>query len=418
MRVSTSFGPESPSREFRAANRLAFEGCDSHMSNRIPPLAQPNARREGTLCIVTPYPPSPTETFIRAHAQRLPIETVLVHSWRPSIGDQTVLPFPRLAFHKLRRTLLRNDLEREKTAAYLKVFQEHNVVAVLAEYGGCGVWCAEACRQAGVPLIVHFHGHDASDREILKMFEDTYAGMFEQAKAVIAVSHAMERQLVSLGSPREKIYYNPCGVDTEEFGGADPANAPPVFISVGSFREKKAPQLTIASFSRVHQIFPRARLRMIGDGVLLNECKNLARELGILDSITFLGVQNHSVVEEEMRQARCFVQHSVVAASGDSEGTPVAVLEAGATGLPVVSTRHAGIPDVVVEGQTGFLVEEHDVEGMAERMLRLAQDPVLAGTMGRNARIHIAANFSMEKSLGRLWAIIESSIKQPPNGVE
>jgi colanic acid/amylovoran biosynthesis glycosyltransferase len=365
-----------------------------------------------SLCIVTPYPPSPTETFIRAHAQRLPATTVIVHSWRPSIGDHTVLSLPRLVYHKLVRTLFRTDLDREKTAAYLKVFREYDVTAVLAEYGGCGVWCAEACRQAGIPLIVHFHGHDASDRDILKMFEDTYAGMFEQAAAVIAVSHAMERQLISLGAPPEKIHYNPCGVDTDQFGGADPAAAGPVFIAVGSFREKKAPHLTIAAFARVLAACPEARLRMIGDGALMDKCVQLVKELGIEHAVTLLGVQNHSVVKEEMSRARCFVQHSVVAESGDSEGTPVAVLEAGAAGLPVVSTIHAGIPDVVVEGATGFLVAEHDVESMAERMLRLARDPALAARMGQQARKHIADNFSMDRSLGRLWAVIDSSIKE------
>ena len=370
------------------------------------------AGSERTLCIVTPYPPSLTETFIRAHAERLPIKTVIVHSWRPSIGDHTVLSLPRLVYHKLVRTLFRNDLEREKTAAYLKVFREYDVVAVLAEYGGCGVWCAEACRQAGVPLIVHFHGHDASDREILKMFEDTYAGMFEQAAAVIAVSHAMEEQLVSLGAPREKIHYNPYGVDIGRFGGADPASSEPVFIAVGSFREKKAPHLTVAAFARVHRACPEARLRMIGEGVLLSKCVDLAKELGISDAVTFLGGQAHPVVEQEMRRARCFVQHSVVAQSGDSEGTPVAVLEAGATGLPVVSTLHAGIPDVVIEGETGFLVAEHDVEGMAERMLRLAQDPALAGRMGAKARKHITENFSMDRRLGQLWSLIDSCTRQ------
>jgi colanic acid/amylovoran biosynthesis glycosyltransferase len=374
------------------------------------------ADKARTLCIVTPYPPSPTETFIRAHAQRLPARTVIVHSWRPSIGEHTVLSYPRLVYHKLERTVLRNDHEREKTAAYLKVFRENEVFAVLAEYGGCGVWCAEACRRAGVPLIVHFHGHDASDREILKMFEDTYAGMFEQADAIIAVSHAMREKLVSLGAPRQKIHYNPCGVDCEKFGGADPDNAPPVFIAVGSFREKKAPHLTIKAFALVHQAYPSTRLRMIGDGALLDECRQLASDLGVTEAITFLGVQNHLVVEAEMRKARCFVQHSVVAASGDSEGTPVAVLEAGATGLPVVSTKHGGIPDVVIEGETGFLVDEHDVSGMAERMLRLAQDPALAGRMGRKAREHIAANFSMDQSLGRLWTIIDTCIKAQRNG--
>jgi glycosyltransferase involved in cell wall biosynthesis len=340
------------------------------------------------------------------------VRTIVVHSWRPSIGDRTVLSLPRLVYHKLIRAVFGTDLERERTAAYLKVFRKHNVIAVLAEYGSCGVWCAEACRQAGIPLIVHFHGYDASHREILAMFEGAYAEMFAKAAAVIAVSHAMERQLISLGAPPDKVLYNPCGVDTKRFVGADPARADPVFIAVGRFGEKKGPHLTIEAFARVHRVYPEARLRMIGEGELLDKCRRLTRRLGIAEAVTFLEGQEHSVVEQEMSRARCFVQHSVVAPSGDSEGTPVAILEAGATGLPVVATRHAGIPDVVVEGQTGFLVAEHDVEGMAKRMLCLAQDPALAKQMGEQAREHIAEHYSMDQSLSRLWGVIDSGIRE------
>jgi glycosyltransferase involved in cell wall biosynthesis len=371
-------------------------------------LAAPKAP---TLCIVTPYPLSPTETFIRAHAERLPARTVIVHSWRPSIGDHRVLTFPSLVLHKLERTIFRTSIEREQTAAYLKVFREYKTEAVLAEYGGCGVWCVEACRRAGVPLIVHFHGHDASDRSILEMYKDTYPDMFQAANAVIAVSRVMREKLISLGAPSKTLHYVPYGVDCARFGGADPGKAPPVFVAVGTFRDKKAPQLTIAAFSRVQQVFPLARLRMIGTGPLLDDCMKLTQELGISEAVTFLGRQTHAVVEQEMKQARCFVQHSVVADSGNSEGTPVAILEAGATGLPVVSTRHGGIPDVVIEGETGLLVDEHDVEAMADRMLRLAQDCSLAAEMGRNARKHIAENFSMERRLGELWTIIQSCIR-------
>src|SRR5438132_3366189 len=120
-----------------------------------------------------------------------------------------------------------------------------------------------------------------------------------------------------------------------------------------------------------------------------------------------------------MRRARCFVQHSIVAPSGDSEGTPVSILEAGATGLPVVSTRHAGIPDVVIEGETGFLVDEGDVHGMAEYMLRMIKEPELAGRMGAVAQKHIQENFSRARSLNRLWSIIESCIEakaESPDG--
>jgi glycosyltransferase involved in cell wall biosynthesis len=111
-----------------------------------------------------------------------------------------------------------------------------------------------------------------------------------------------------------------------------------------------------------------------------------------------------------MRQARVFVQHSVVAADGNREGTPVAIIEAGASGLPVVATRHAGIPDVVVEGSTGFLVDERDVEGMARHMIRLAQDAELAGRLGRAARERVQVHFSTETSIRRLWTIITSCI--------
>jgi colanic acid/amylovoran biosynthesis glycosyltransferase len=89
---------------------------------------------------------------------------------------------------------------------------------------------------------------------------------------------------------------------------------------------------------------------------------------------------------------------------------PVSILEAGASGLPVVSTRHAGIPDAVAEGHTGFLVDEHDVASMASYMLQLAKDPALAGKLGRAARQRIQESFSKDQSLSRLWTIIESSI--------
>ena len=90
------------------------------------------------------------------------------------------------------------------------------------------------------------------------------------------------------------------------------------------------------------------------DGPLMSECRRLAQVLGIEQSVTFLGAQAPAVVREEMRSVRCFVQHSVEAASGDCEGTPVAIIEAGATGLPVVATRHGGIPDVVIEGRVAL----------------------------------------------------------------
>jgi len=385
----------------------------------IDAVVQQNAEllpaQERRICIVVPYEPSISETFIRAHIEKLPARILLVHGWRPSIGSKTVLPVPNIALHKVGRILLGHSLEREITSAYMRAFRSYAPQAVLAEYGTTGVVTAEACKRLDIPLIVHFHGFDAHVRAVLEEHRQTYPQMFKQAAAVIAVSRSMERKLISMGAPAEKVHYNPYGIDCSSFGGAQPGNAPPLFIAVGRFVEKKAPQITLRAFGQVYNKFPGAQLRMVGDGPLLEECKTLASSLGVASAVTFLGAQQHAAVQAEMRGARCFLQHSIEAASGDCEGTPLGILEAGASGLPVVATRHAGIPDVVIEGETGFLVDEQDVDGMAAHMLRLLEEPEMAARMGEAARNHISTNFSQQQSLNRLWKIVESSIESHAN---
>lgn len=366
------------------------------------------AQRDLTrICVVTPYDPAPSETFIRAHVSGLPASALLVHSWRPSIGDRPVLSFPTRIVHKILRMVWHAGIQREATAAYVKAFKGHGAEAVVAEYGPTGTRVVDACRRLGIPLIVHFHGFDASVRSLLEQYAGAYRTMFGSAAAIVAVSQAMRARLIALGAPAEKVHYNPCGVDCRAFSGASPADAPPVFVSVGRFVDKKAPHLTLAAFAELFGFEPGARLRMIGDGPLLAECRDLAGRLGIGDAVSFLGVQAPDIVQKEMRGARAFVQHSVEAANGDCEGTPVGILEAGASGLPVVSTRHGGIPDVVIEKETGFLVDEGDVSGMAAHMLALVRSPELAGRMGRAARARIEHHFSHERSLSRLWSIIQ-----------
>lgn len=361
------------------------------------------------LCVVAPYEPALTETFIRGHVERLPAaRTTLLYGYPLTEKGRPVLSTTRRASHKLARKLFGAKIEREYTDAFIEGIRRARADVVLAEYGDVGAQVTEACRRLGVPLVVHFHGFDASVREVLAEHRESYPRMFREAAAVIAVSRAMRRKLASLGAPEAKLHYNPYGIDCARFGGADPSSAPPVFVAVGRFVEKKAPQLTIKAFAAARGEHGDARLRMVGDGPLLEECRALARELGLGGAVEFLGAQPHERVQEEMRGARCFVQHSVEAPNGDCEGTPVGVLEAGASGLPVVATRHAGIPDAVVEGETGLLVEERDVAGMAAHIRTLARDPALAATLGQNARRHIAENFSMEQSDRKLWSIIES----------
>jgi len=244
---------------------------------------------------------------------------------------------------------------------------------------------------------------------MLERYGAQYEKLFDQAVALIANSKPMQSALLALGAPAERTHYLPNGVDPNRFRVGAPDQAPPTFLAVGRFVEKKAPQLTIAAFASVWRRHPEARLRMIGDGSLLGPCQDLARGLGVDEAVVFLGTQPHDVVAEEMRRVRAFVQHSLVASDGNSETMPNSILEASASGLPVVATRHAGIPEAVADGHTGFLVDERDVESMARHMERLVMDPTLAANVGRAGRRRMEEQFSIDSRIARYWEIIRTS---------
>lgn len=291
-----------------------------------------------------------------------------------------------------------------------KFLVTNKVDAVLAEFGPSGVAVMDACKEARIPLVVHFHGNDAYAYPILEQI--AYQDLFNQAVSVVAVSREMVERLRSLGATEENLHYNPCGVDTRLFRGGNPALAPPVFLAVGRFVSKKAPDMTLRAFSETAKSVPEARLVMIGNGSQWQGCKKLAMELGIAEKVEFQGVKSHAEVAAVMKRVRAFVQHSRKTGSGQSEGTPTTVLEAGASGLPVVATRHAGIPEVVFDGETGLLVDEGDVAAMANHLTRLAKDPDLAARLGAAAKDRICTEFSMEKRMNYLWQIVTTAIRE------
>lgn len=363
------------------------------------------------LCIIKHGQVKLSETFIRLQVAHLPMTTFLVEGRTPS---DVLSPFGgQSAFSRLGGRLAKRfyPTEEQLTRAYREVLRRTRADAVLAQYAPTAVRVLDACLAERLPLVVHFHGYDASRREVLEKYRDRYTRLLEHAAGIVVVSRQMEQRVIEMGANPKKIYYSPCGVDCTLFEASSPDLAPPTFVSVGRFVEKKAPHLTLLAFARVFEEHPQARLRMIGDGHLLDVCRDLARALGIADAVAFLGAQPHEVVREEMSNARAFVQHSVEAFDGDTEGTPVAVLEASASGLPVVATRHAGIADVVVEEETGLLADEHDFCAMATHMRQMVEDPNKAACLGRSGRQHVLMQYSLQRSMERLGSALEASLR-------
>jgi len=356
-----------------------------------------------------------SETFVEDHVNHLSSQLTLLYGFpfpRFLRGGQSVLP--AATEQKIQAALaakgaITGELWAEYSAGLAAFLAQSGAKSVLVETGLMGAFVHEACEQAKLPFVVHFHGVDAFGRELLERWLPRYRKFFQSAASVLAVSRAMHAQLLQLGADPARTLLAPYGVAIDLPALAEPAKAPPHFVAVGRFVEKKAPQLTLQAFAAVHRAVPEARLVMIGDGPLLAGCRQWAAENGLAEAVTFAGACSREAVSRQMAAARVFVQHSIVAANGDSEGLPLAVLEAGAHGLPVVSTRHAGIPDAVRDGEDGFLVAEKDVAAMAAAMLRLAQDGQLAARLGASFRERIVACYSRQGSLGRLLSVLQAT---------
>jgi hypothetical protein len=210
-----------------------------------------------TLCIVYPGGNAYSETFIRAHIERLPARVVLLAQGWYNGTTTPVLPKPFLFGLKGMRVLARDTgfpaslVQKLDTLALTRFFKRNHVDVVLAEYGMAGAQIADACVQAGIPLVVHFHGHDAYNEPlVLHAYREQYRRLFAVASAIIAVSQDMEQQLMSLGAPRNKLFYNVYGVDTTLFALSKPADNPPLFVAVGRFVNKKSPPYNFAGISQ------------------------------------------------------------------------------------------------------------------------------------------------------------------------
>jgi colanic acid/amylovoran biosynthesis glycosyltransferase len=196
-----------------------------------------------------------------------------------------------------------------------------------------------SCEHAEVPLVAHFHGWDAYTEYNIATYGESYKQLFNQAAAVIAASKHMRNQLISLGANPDNTFHNACGANISKDVKAFPAKADKQFVMIGRLTEKKAPMCSIEAFSKLLEEHSDARLEIIGNGPLRDNCEQLCNRLGITKEVNVRGAQPHAVVMAALGNARYFIQHYVRAADGDHEGTPVGVIEAMGMGLPVVATR-------------------------------------------------------------------------------
>jgi len=257
------------------------------------------------------------------------------------------------------------------------------------------------------PMLVSFHGYDFSATP-RQQGPAVYQKLFSTADLVTVNSNYMGRQLHKLGCSPDRIRNLSYGIDLEKYpfrARILDRDEPVRIVTVGRLVEKKGIEYVIRALAQVVPRWPRLRYDVIGDGPLRGPLQQLAREQSVDDVVQFHGALSGDRVRPLLDQAHLFVLASVTAQDGDQEGTPVSLLEAQAAGLPVLSTRHSGIPEIVLDGESGWLVPERDPEALAEKLLNLLDHPELWAGFGSRGRAFVEADFTRAKCMNDLLAI-------------
>ncbi|MEV6849066.1 glycosyltransferase [Actinoplanes sp. NPDC051411] len=342
---------------------------------------------------------SGSETFVRNHGDHLtrwtPAYLGATRTESPLARETDVIAYPwesdRLAFLRLRLTGESPRLRRLLAVARPDLVHAH--------FAGDGWLVSDSARRLGVPLIVTTHGHDVTrqpDSDGLKgvRYRRNLRSVFDRASLIIAVSEVIRERAIARGADPSRVRVHHTGVPVPP---ALPSVSPSWDVTfIGRFVDKKGADDLVAALGKLGP----ARALFIGDGPLRPQVEAQARSLGV--DATFTGALPPAEVTSRLAASRILAAPSRTAADGDTEGLPTTVLEAGALGVPVVSTFHSGIPEAVVDGVTGLLGGERDVEALSANIGRLLSDEPLRERLGQAARAHVASNFNLATQSRRL----------------
>jgi colanic acid/amylovoran biosynthesis glycosyltransferase len=265
----------------------------------------------------------------------------------------------------------------------------------------------------GGELVVAFRGADTT-KYVARRGPRVYARTFRQARLLLPVCDFLGRRLVELGAPPERVVVHRTGIDLRQwpYREREPSGDGRLRLAtVGRLVEKKGIEQVLRAVRILVDRGVDVEYRVLGDGPLRERLIALAEQLGVADRVTLHGRHGQEKVRGGLEESDVLVAASVTAADGDEEGIPNVLKEAMALGLPVVGTRHAGIPELIEDGVSGFLVPERNESALADALQRLAREPGRWAAMGRAGRARIELEYDIDKLNDRLAGLLESLIR-------
>lgn len=263
------------------------------------------------------------------------------------------------------------------------------------------------------PLVVSFRGWDLTC--FAHRHPGIYSDLFRKALRFLPVCDAFRKQLIECGCEENKITVHYSGIDLSKFNLKESSDNLAIgrtvtLLSVGRLVEKKGIEYAIRAVAELLKTGYRVSYTVVGDGELMAALKNLVDVLGVGSHVRFVGAKGHEEVLALIQSHHIMLAPSVTGKDKDQEGIPNVLKEAMAMGVPVVSTLHSGIPELVQDGVSGFLVRERDVSGMAERLAYLIDHRELWPVMGRAGRVQIEKYFNSAQLNNRLIEIYRGTI--------
>lgn len=265
------------------------------------------------------------------------------------------------------------------------------------------------------PTVVSFHGADAAVDMDKPRYRAAMQEVFKWVTKVQARSTALANDLLALGCPGEKIVIHRTGIPLAQWPYLErqaPADGAWHLVQSCRFIEKKGLDLTLQTFASLRVKYPKARLSLIGDGPLLPALQQQAQALGISDGVTFSGFLPQVALRPILESAHIYLQPSRTGADGNREGVPNAMLEAMASGMAVVASRHGGIPEAVTDNVNGLLVNEDDSSALFDATLRVITEPELAKRLGEQASATVSKEYRRESQDEKLAAFYEHLIAE------
>jgi colanic acid/amylovoran biosynthesis glycosyltransferase len=280
-------------------------------------------------------------------------------------------------------------------------------------FGHTGVHLLPFIEQWNKPCVVSFHGADVAMKPDIPNYPAKLRRLFAAVPLVLARSESLAKRLIDFGCPREKLRINRTGVPLDEFPPVErqaPSNGRWRIMQACRLIPKKGVATSLRAFAIFKRDFPNAELFIAGKGPLQPELEMLAAGLGVSKDVHFVGFLSQSKLLGLYLSSHLFVHPSEMSPDENQEGVPNSILEAMATGLPIVATRHGGIPEAVQHGEGGFLVQEEDHMGLARSLKEIAHTPGLLYEMGMRARAAVVSRFEQEAQSRMLEGFYEEAI--------